>query len=364
MALGMSCAHVGVKAGESCGLDVDGVDLDPGATVVLGDMHGSREIPRFVGALACTLAQTHPLVLGLEMPPHPTFDAFLASDGAPAAKAALLTGPFWVDAYQDGRRSVAAFELLERVRAWQHQGLPLEVFFFDGATTGALSRDQVMANNVLAKRAEKPDATFVLMMGNLHARKTRGSPWKPDDGYAWLTSLLPAATVSLNERNQPGTAWVCFGSEAEKCGPQLVGGSDDALARPGIVMKPQPGFDGVFDVGTLTASPPAAFPAKAEGLDARIAALLVGPGAVRAKAISDYKHGDFAGCARRLDTIAEPSADDLYSHACCLARAGQKDAAFDKLTSALAHGFTDWKTLQADDDLVSLHGDPRWPKQP
>jgi hypothetical protein len=55
----------------------------PGAMVLVGDMHGTREIPTFVGDLVETLAADHHVVLGLEIPAGetPSLDAYLASPG-------------------------------------------------------------------------------------------------------------------------------------------------------------------------------------------------------------------------------------------------------------------------------------------
>ena len=49
-----------------------------------------------------------------------------------------------------------------------------------------------------------------------------------------------------------------------------------------------------------------------------------------------------------------------YNQACALALAGQKDRAFESLRKALDAGFDQPDTLAHDDDLDSLHGDPRF----
>ena len=49
-----------------------------------------------------------------------------------------------------------------------------------------------------------------------------------------------------------------------------------------------------------------------------------------------------------------------YNQACALALAGQPDRAFDSLRKALDAGFDQPDTLAHDDDLDSLHGDPRF----
>jgi hypothetical protein len=257
---------------------------------------------------------------------------------------------------------VAALELLSGLVRAKHAGAPLEVFFFDAVGTKERTRDQLMADNILARRAARPEAIVVLMMGNLHARKLPGNPWGDKD-YAWLTTLLPKTTIALNVRAPRGTAWVQRGMTKESCGPSVSSTGPGALGRRRITLAPTSdgAYDGTFDVESMTASPPAALPELSAGFDQRLAEV-VRAGEVMSKAMKAYERRDFEGCAKLLSTLTDPTADALYSHACCLARAGKPDDAFARLKAALAKGFDDQKTLQSDEDLVSLHADPRWPK--
>lgn len=136
-------------------------------------------------------------------------------------------------------RSVAVLALIERVRQWQNQGLPIEVFFFDGQGSKEQTRDQVMAKNVLAKRQARPDAPMLLMMGNLHARKVKGTPWG-DKNYQWLSSLLPESTITLNVRSEAGTAWVCRSSTPDACGADVLRATDGALSRAKVTLTQAP----------------------------------------------------------------------------------------------------------------------------
>ena len=76
---------------------------EPSSTVLIGDLHGTREIPAFVGRLVATLVARQPVVLALEIPQEvgPSLDAFLASDGGAAARDAFTRGPWWRAAAHD-----------------------------------------------------------------------------------------------------------------------------------------------------------------------------------------------------------------------------------------------------------------------
>lgn len=78
-------------------------------------------------------------------------------------------------------------------------------------------------------------------------------------------------------------------------------------------------------------------------------------------ALGAYKAKDYPACARLYGQQADrtpPVRGAAYDAACCLALAGEKEAAFARL---LATPSDLLRSHVADDaDLVSLHGDPRW----
>lgn len=338
--------------------------LEPGV-VLIGDLHGTREIPTFVGELVATVARERPVVLGLEIPPSetPSFDAFLASDGGPAARARLLADPWWRSEYQDGRRSAAMAELVEAMRARKAAGVKIEVDRIDTLATSAGDRDQGMAHRVIALRKAHPDAVIIVYAGNLHTMR-KGVTRKP--GYPWMAMQLAAegvAFVSLAPHYEDGSAWVCHGASPADCGPSLAAGKPGAR---GIKLEPSPdgNYDGWFGLGPITASPPAAFPELAKDFDRKLAALRDGPDGIRLRARRAAGAQDYRACATAYESIAAPTGNDAYNHACCLAQLGAQEAAFERLQFAIDHGFADLAHASTDPDLASLHDDPRWPPQP
>src|SRR5262245_28191283 len=77
--------------------------LPPHGTLLIGDLHGTREIPAFVGRVVATVAAREPVVLALEISTGEAraIQAFLASDGSAAQRRALLAGAWWQAPYQD-----------------------------------------------------------------------------------------------------------------------------------------------------------------------------------------------------------------------------------------------------------------------
>jgi hypothetical protein len=345
-------------------LDIPAAALPPHGTLMLGDMHGTREIPAFVGRLAAAVAARERVVLALEIPPTEAaaVQAFVRSEGSAAARQRLVAGPWWQAAYQDGRRSVAMTGLLETVRALRTAGKPIDVVAIDDGSEDAEAREAAMARNVIAARRAQAEAALIVYAGNLHTSKHEVR-FRP--GFAWMAMRVAAAgipLVSLNARWADGTAWICSDAVAEHCGVAFLGGAAEAS---GIVLAPSPDgqYDGWFGVGAVTASPPAGIPAMAVGLDGKIAAAGSSPQAVHARARRAYADKRYDRCAELLGQIADADAGTAYDHACCLALAGRKDDALTRLRYAIAAGFQDLAHLEADPDLASLHGDPRWPVQ-
>jgi hypothetical protein len=338
-----------------------------GATILLGELHGTRELPAFVARLVTQLAVDRPVVLGLEAPRDelPSLDTYLASDGGDRARQAALRDPFWRAPFQDGRRSTAMFDLLEAVRVQRARGARIDVVCFDVSQSerGSPSdREEGMARNLLAARTARPDATFVAFAGNLHTRRIRHPRFGDYDWMAMRLATAGVAFVTLDARNADGAAWNCMGGQPSDCGPQLASGRGD---ERGIRLeRSQDGaYDGWVGLGPITASPPAAFPELAADLDARVSKLR-DKRERRAASMRAYEAKDYAGCAAELDQIEGASADDAYNQACCLALKGDKDAAFDRLRTAVERGLRDFAHAEKDPDLAALRGDPRWPPWP
>ncbi len=77
-----------------------------------------------------------------------------------------------------------------------------------------------------------------------------------------------------------------------------------------------------------------------------------------------YNAGEHAACATLYAQLADAEGGtrgDGYNAACCLALAGDRDAAFDRLRKTITHHFTSVADIEQDEDFRSLRDDPRWP---
>lgn len=247
---------------------VPGLDalLQPGTVLLLGEIHGTAQAPAFVATVVChALARELPVTVGLEIPlgEQERLQAFLASDGGRAARAALLAGPLWQAEVQYGVSSRAVLELLDTLRAHRTAGARLEVLAYDPGPGPAQQRDRAMAGNLAAVLGAQPQRFAVVLSGNLHNRLTVGTPFdremKPM-GHLLRQRLDGRRVVSLDMAHQGGTAWICTGSQAADCGVQRISGAAERTS--GVELyETEDGtapFSGRYFTGPVTASPPAA----------------------------------------------------------------------------------------------------------
>lgn len=232
-----------------------------GATTVFGEIHGTREAPEFFGDVVCNaaLGSQHVLV-GLELPSSETgaVQAFLAGNDQLAGR------EFWTQPFQSGRTSAAMLAMLSELRRIIQSNPRVELFLFDiPQGVDPQGRDARMADAILRTRASDREAVVLLLVGNLHARKTKGVPWDSDlEPMAYHLVTRGLRVISLNLRNPKGTAWICSSNDAASCGPAGMGGEEPSPgASPrGIRLdgatSPE-GYDGVYIVSSMTASPPA-----------------------------------------------------------------------------------------------------------
>jgi erythromycin esterase-like protein len=229
--------------------------LSPGGIVVLGEMHGTVEVPALAARIVRTAAAHGAVVLGLEIPDdlQPAIDAFVTATDHATARAALLGTPHMFWGWQDGRSSDAMIALVADVRALRAAGRDASVICFDGGFATAEDRDAGMARSVIAARAARPDAAIVVLCGNLHARTS---------SLRWMGGHLRASCaplLSLNVVDAGGSCWAIRG-EHEPPGILELRGSRSHHDGPLVTLfaaRDEHGYDGELFAGTLTASPPA-----------------------------------------------------------------------------------------------------------
>jgi len=224
----------------------------PGAITLFGEIHGTAEVPSFVGALACQAAQRHPVLVGLEIPDgmDEALAAYLASEGSDVDKEGLLEHRFWT--LEDGRSSRAMLGLIDTLRQLNQAGKSVEVFGFDGVFPGGEARDRGMAATIVTrmKSSNTEDTVVLLLTGNLHAR-TSDERW-----MGWHVAREFPQLTSLNNAFSGGTAWVCTN---EGCGPRGIGGRDRGDGKF-VERNPEPdenGYHGILYLDSASASPPA-----------------------------------------------------------------------------------------------------------
>lgn len=244
--------------------NVEELPVEP--LLLFGELHGTDLSPAAFADVACHLGRKHgEVVIGLEIghDEQERLDAFLASDGSEGDRRRLLSGAFWTDPYQDGRRSRAMAELLEALRALRATGIDVRVVAFDPLPdVDFRDREEGMARNLVDAWRRHPGEPFAVLTGNIHPRTTRGAPWDPE--FVPMGRRIEAAGVDvlpLELRHAGGSAWTCTGASADDCGPLSIGGSGEPRETATLELFSEPdadtGYAGALWVGEVAASPPA-----------------------------------------------------------------------------------------------------------
>jgi len=256
----------------SCGAGIAGEEQLTALLVVLGEVHGTREIPAAFGHLVCRAAADRhgaTILVGLEIPSsaQSTIDKFLAGNGDAAASEAFLAQEFWQRAYQDGRSSEAMFRLLDEIRNFRKAGLKIVVLALDpGLYDAPKARDAGMAAALADAITARHPAQTLVLVGNVHSRTLNGYPWDAKADYVPFGALLKARygdMITLDSATQGGSAWICMSAEAKDCGPHPIrarGTADDQVPR--ITLDPEAvaktGHSGALHLGPVSESTPKA----------------------------------------------------------------------------------------------------------
>ena len=233
----------------------------PERILVVGDWHGTTEIPPAFLGIVCEAARQGPVTIALEMPEteRTLYRNALAAPSEEAARTTFLLGDFGNPRSTDGRNSVAMLDMMVGFWRLKAAGHDVVIHPFMAIESRIAGRDQAwweleMAYGISRALANRPDARVVVFVGDLHARK-KGYTRFPDVGMPAIGHLHALDTFTLTTAQQGGETWSC----QPECGIQTSRGRYDPAAR-GIILGPveDGAYDGVLAVGPTTASPPAA----------------------------------------------------------------------------------------------------------
>lgn len=245
----------------NCGPEIPGLAnvLKHTRFLVFGEIHGTAEIPAFFAGAVCHAARSGgKTIVALEIPTaeQTRLDAYMKANGGD-----LASGPFWANEYQDGRASRAMLNLIERLREMKGAGLQVEIVAFDPALASE-ERDAYLAATLSKSRKANPAARFMVLTGNLHAR--RGARKDGDSVHRFMANRLAddePSLVTLNILYPGGAAWICTGVEPQSCGERKLGSRNkDAGLQAGIAFtacEAAAPYCGTFSVGEIHASLPA-----------------------------------------------------------------------------------------------------------
>jgi hypothetical protein len=240
----------------ACGSLPEGAEvlLKAGKIVLVGEVHGTTELPGALATLACQAAQRRlSVTVGYELPSseNPRLEAYLRSAGTANDRRVLLSGPAWRRRVQDGTTSRGVFELIEFGRRLRGAGAKITIVGLESPG----DKDRMMAENLVRAQNERPTDFLIAAGGMNHMWKLAGD--LTGAGYYLQEGGVPATALRMTASG--GTQYQCSGG---KCiypypDPPVQGGPTQRVRLYGQVRD---GFDGELYLGPVTASAPAAEP--------------------------------------------------------------------------------------------------------
>ena len=198
--------------------------------VLIGESHGTKEMPEFTSGLVCSLLKDgRSVILALERPAEEqeSLQRYIESEGSATDRSALLDTHLWASRWQDGRSSEAMFALVESIRKLRKSGqrvgilaiqqlgnLKVPMTDTDSAPLTVADNiihsrinDRVMADTLLAASVLYRNYTVVGLAGSAHTSTQKGS--SRDADYLPMGNVLSAMapTFIIGARHGGGEHW-------------------------------------------------------------------------------------------------------------------------------------------------------------
>lgn len=235
--------------------------------VVIGEVHGTKQVPQFVYSLVCELGRAGnsiALALEISVDEMDAIEAILPpSVTDTSARGIVSERSFWSNPEGDGRSSGAMLELILRTKALRNKGYPVDLAMMDISydawkrTDSRPDRDAFMAAR-LSDMANLPYDYIIALTGRVHARKDAGRVGERlHQGVRIGDRLLILEAVA-----GAGDFWGCMGENAQTvtCGIKDMAAVDPP-SNPDCETLcfehgPLSGFEGRLFFRHFTASSP------------------------------------------------------------------------------------------------------------
>ncbi len=225
--------------------------------ITIGEIHGTKEIPDYFSKIICAYSKEYKSIkVGLELPvkENKSIQEYISSKGEQADISKLLSKNIWQHVFQDGRTSIAMFDLIENIRVMKKSDMPIELFLFD--TQSKSNREQTMAEKIEDNISKQNGTPTLLLTGNIHSRTKLGAMWSKEfksSSYQLLESGIKVSSVIVN--HQGGNAWLCSDScKSTGLSGYSVGNNKYKLTT---LQSSSLGHDYELFIGEITTSIPA-----------------------------------------------------------------------------------------------------------
>jgi len=151
----------------------------PQRYIIVGESHGTAEAPAAFAGMVCAAAERGPVTIALELPTamQSQLNAFLAAPDETAALQTLSGTHFMNPRMNDGRSSQAMLAMLLSIRQLRVDGRDVAFHAFQPSNQRPRDLSQAwyeldMGHALAGAIYARPQSKVLVIVGNLHARKT------------------------------------------------------------------------------------------------------------------------------------------------------------------------------------------------
>ena len=246
------------------------ISTDQPQILVFGEVHGTKESPEFIGDVVChIIASGQSVTLAIEFSNTDYLDVqkYLDSESS-SAESELLTQPYWIGGNQDGKRSLAMFDLFKDVKSYRAKTKKVDVIGFDIDHEEFEKihrqpmryiedfREKTMANDLLTYANANPERRIVVLTGNLHSGRS-----KDESRPKMVDHIGREKYLSFDMRGPSGTVWTWIQGETKSGNnipPNFLKNGSPLDERALVLVGPQEinGHDGFFYIVSKSVSRP------------------------------------------------------------------------------------------------------------
>jgi hypothetical protein len=220
--------------------------------LVFGELHGTEQTPATFAEIVCAAARRGPVIVGVEWDESQAtlMNAYVRS-GASADLAARDRLADEIASF-DGRGSRAGIAMFDRFRELSAKGAKLTIVPFSRSDKDPPGVQDDASYAQALREGAGSEGRVLVLVGNAHAMR-KEMTFSTVRVIPMASHLVGDGVLSFNIAHAGGEHWGCINMRCRPSRAAAQPGPEGVTINPAVSDQ----YDGQWNVGRLTASPPA-----------------------------------------------------------------------------------------------------------